>query len=369
MAKTEGWPGGRVGSGGPAGPDGPVASSGRAASSGPAASSGRAGSAGPAGASLALGLDIGGTSTRAIVIDGAGRRLGSGRADGANVTSHALEKALDAVSAALTAALASVDPAQVGAAVIATAGDHNLTRPEVAERFAALWTSAGLNCGYRVVPDAVGAFVAGTAAPDGTLVLSGTGAITVRFADRAPAQLVDGHGWLLGDLGSGFWLGREAVRRTIDTIDRCERPGPLGRAVVQTLTGATDFTLSRATTNEVVLAVHRRPPVALSSLAPLVTANAGVDPEADRILAAAADHLLTGAGSVRSPDDATPIVLAGSLLTGDTPLAALVRGGLTERWPHADVRVALDGAAGAAWLAARSLDPDGADRLHAALFG
>ncbi|RIQ20760.1 N-acetylglucosamine kinase, partial [Jiangella rhizosphaerae] len=308
-------------------------------------------------APLAIGLDIGGTSTRAVVIDGAGRRLGTGRADGANVTSHALPKALDAVSAALSAALATVDPAAVRAAVIASAGDNHLVQPEIASQLAARWAAAGLTCDYRVVADAVAAFVAGTPEPDGTLVLSGTGAITARFAGRSPAQIVDGHGWLLGDLGSGFWIGREAVRMTLASLDRGDVPGPLGRAVVQTLTGSPDAAPSRAATNDIVLAVHARPPVALSALAPLVTANAGTDPAADRILADAAGHLLTAAGVVRAAGDATPIVLAGSLLTGDTPLARLVRRGLAERWPDAVVGAALDGAAGAAWLAARSLDP------------
>ncbi|PZF80421.1 N-acetylglucosamine kinase [Jiangella anatolica] len=318
---------------------------------------------------LALGLDIGGTSTRAVVIDGSGRRLGTGRAAGANVTSHALDTALEAMRAALTAALASVSAASVGAAVIGTAGDHNLTRPEVASAVDALWASLGLTCSYTVVADATVAFVAGTPAPDGTLVLSGTGAISARFTDRRPDQLFDGHGWLLGDLGSGFWIGREAVRSTLAALDRGEQPGPLGRAVVQTLLGRASFSPSRPVVNEIVLAVHTRPPVALSALAPLVTADAGADPEADRILAAAAGHLLAAAAAVRSPAEATPIVLAGSLLTGDTPLAALVRSGLASRWPDAPVGLALDGAAGAAWLAARALNPSGADRLHATLFG
>ncbi|WP_116948753.1 N-acetylglucosamine kinase [Jiangella endophytica] len=319
-------------------------------------------------APLTLGLDIGGTSTRAVVIDGAGRRLGTGRADGANVTSHALAKALDAVAAAVAAALAPVDPARVEAAVIATAGDHHLTRPEVAAQFSSLWQKVGLTCGYRVVADAVGAFVSGTPSPDGTLVLSGTGAITARFADRSPVQIVDGHGWLLGDFGSGFWIGRAAVQATLAALDRGDVPGPLGLAVARELTGRTDAP-SRTATNDIVLAVHERPPVALSALAPLVTANAGIDPEADRILAGAAGHLLAAAGVVRGDDDATPIVLAGSLLTTGTPLAALVRSGLAATWPDAVVGLALDGAAGAAWLAARLLDPAGADRLHGALFG
>ncbi|TDE10673.1 hypothetical protein [Jiangella asiatica] len=69
------------------------------------------------------------------------------------------------------------------------------------------------------------------------------------------------------------------------------------------------------------MAVHAKPPVALSALAPLVTAHAGTDPEADRILAEAADHLLAHARAVRAAGDPTPIVLAGSLLPP------------THRWP------------------------------------
>ncbi|WP_238992294.1 N-acetylglucosamine kinase [Jiangella ureilytica] len=323
-------------------------------------------------APLALGLDIGGTSTRALVIDGAGRRLGSGRADGANLTSHATEKAFDAVSAAVAAALSDVAPAAVGAAVIATAGDHNFTRPEIAAELSARWKAAGLTCGYTVVADALAAFVAGTPSPDGTLVLSGTGAITARFTDRVLGQIIDGHGWLLGDFGSGFWLGREAVLSTLAALDRGVVPGPMGRAMVTALLGPSGSSAapSRAVTNDIVLAVHARPPVTLSELAPLVTAHAGADAEADRILAAAADHLLAAASVVREADDVTPIVLAGSLLTGDTPLASLVRAGVATSWPSAPVGVASDGAAGAAWLAARSLlaGDDAADRLHAALF-
>lgn len=328
-------------------------------------------------APLALGLDIGGTSTRALVIDGAGRRLGSGRADGANLTSHAPEKAFDAVSAAVAAALATVDPATVGAAVIASAGDNNLVQPSIASVLAERWATAGLTCGYSVVADAVAAFVAGTPAPDGTLVLSGTGALAARFADRRPAQIIDAHGWLLGDFGSGFFLGRSAVQATLAALDRHTRPGPLGLAVLETLTGVRALDpgfdpgfdpAARHVSADLVLAVHAKPPVALAALAPLVTAHAGVDPAADRILAEAAGHLLEETAEVRSSGDTTPIVLAGSLLTADTPLSRLVRTGLASRWPSAVVGVALDGAAGAAWLAARSLYPADADRLHEALF-
>ncbi|WP_026876116.1 N-acetylglucosamine kinase [Jiangella gansuensis] len=319
---------------------------------------------------LALGLDIGGTSTRALVIDESGRRLGAGRSAGANLTSHALDRALDAVSAALDEALADVDPAAVGNAVVGAAGDRNLAVPAVAEAFAERWRRAGLSCPYTVVADALVAFVAGTPAPSGTLVLSGTGALAAQAEHRRLVRLHDAHGWLLGDLGSGFWLGREAVRSTLRTLDRHRAPGPLGAAVIRELLGDNKVTaVGRGAVGDLILAVHAQPPVALSALAPLVTGHAGTDPEADRILRDAAHLLLAGAEDVREPGDTTPIVLTGSLLTADTPLAALVRDGLAERWPGAPVSAATDGAAGAAWLAAvTEQDEASATDLHAALF-
>lgn len=323
-------------------------------------------------AELALGLDIGGTSTRALVIGIDGARYGTGHGPGANLTSHALDHALNAVSAALDGALRDVDPAHVQAAVIGTAGPLNLSVPAVAEALAGRWRDAGLNCDYDVRDDAIIAFIAGTAASAGTLVLSGTGAIVARIEEREVVHVVDGHGWLLGDLGSGFWLGREAVRATLADLDRRVTPGPLGRAVLETLLGGVGTGVPpRSTVDELILDVHSRQPVALAELAPLVSRHADDDPDAERILQEAADHLLRATATVRPPGDTTPIVLAGSLLTSDTPLARMVRPRLAVRWPEADVAVASDPTAGSAWLAAvqaAGLDDAGASALHRKLF-
>ena len=320
---------------------------------------------------LALGIDIGGTSTRVLVIDLDGNRRGFGRGPGANLTSHSLDHALDAISTALADALRDVDPSQVAAAVVGSAGDRNLAVPEVADAFADRWRQAGLTCPYDIVADALVAFVAGTASPDGTLVLSGTGSLAARADGRRLVHIADAHGWLLGDFGSGFWLGREAVRAALAALDQRETPGRLGRAVLQTLVGDVEpGRPPRETASDLVLAVHSRPPVTLSELAPLVNEHADNDPEARRILHEAADHLLRAAGIVRPPTATSPLVLAGSLLTTDTALAKLVVPRLSARWPQAVVSTAQDAVAGAAWLAgvtAGGLDDDEAVRLHRVL--
>lgn len=311
----------------------------------------------PGQADLVLGLDIGGTSTRALVIDRDGNRLGTGRAAGANITSHAADHALSQIRIAVSAAVENVDAAAVRAAVIGSAGGVHLAQPDVAPALEGIWHDAGLTCGYHVVPDAEVAFAAGTSSPDGTLLLAGTGAIAARITDGQLSHIVDGHGWLLGDYGSGFYLGREAVRATLRIFDERREPGPLTQAVLDKIFDHADVVVERPTVAELVRRVHAVAPVKLSEYAPLVSEYAGQDADAARIINDAAGHLIDSARLVRSPGETTPLVLAGGLLIADTPLATAVRRGITGVWPSAEFGYARDGAAGAAWMAATSLGP------------
>ncbi|MFI9641474.1 N-acetylglucosamine kinase [Micromonospora sp. NPDC051925] len=321
---------------------------------------------------VVVGLDIGGTSTRATALTLTGERLGTGRADGGNPTSHGAERAAAELLTALRETLREVDPARVRAGVIGLAGFGRL-RADPAGRaaFDRAWSDAGLRCPYAVHGDALVGYASGTAAPDGTILIAGTGAIAAQVRDLRLDRVADGHGWLLGDAGSGFWLGREAVRRLLADLDADRIPGPLSRRVLGALLGADQVAeRPRDTVDAVVQAVTRRPPVQLARLAPLVV-SAAVDgePVAAKLIHRAAAHLVTSVGRIRPDDATTPLVLGGGLLTGDTPLGAAVRVEAGRRWPDAPVRSAGDGAVAAAWLAARAL-PEVTDpvALHALLF-
>jgi N-acetylglucosamine kinase-like BadF-type ATPase len=331
---------------------------------------------------LLIGLDVGGTSTRALVTTADGIRLGTGRARGANPTSHPPATAAAELRAALDAALDGLDPSLVRAGVIGVAGIGKLeTSPGAAAAFDNAWRAAGLGCGYRLVSDALVAYASGTAAPDGTALIAGTGAIAVSVRDRTLARVVDGHGWLLGDDGSGFWLGRSAARAALAVQDGAEPDGPLAASVRTHLLGSPAIAANpRQTASDIVQAVNAGPPVALAALAPLVFAAYGTDPVADRIVAGAAEHLTATLALSRPGPSPEPVVLAGGLLTADTPLSAALRARIARQWPGVPVRTARDGAAAAAWLAALDLagpagsPPDAGDtldpaRLHATLLG
>ncbi|WDZ84104.1 N-acetylglucosamine kinase [Micromonospora cathayae] len=310
------------------------------------------------GGSVVVGLDVGGTSTRAAVVTTAGTRLGTGRAGGGNPTSHGADRAADELRTALRAALAGTDPGRVVGGVIGLAGAGRL-RADPAGRaaFDRAWHDAGLRCPYTVHSDALIAYASGSAAPDGTVLIAGTGAIAAQVRDLRLDRVADGHGWLLGDAGSGFWLGREAVRRVLADLDRHRAPDPLGEQVLTALLGrATVAPRPRDTVDALVQTVTRATPVELARLAPLVAdAARRAEPGGSALIGQAAAHLAESATRIRPPGTTEPIVLAGGLLTGGTPLADALRAELARRWPDAPLRRAGDGAAAAAWLAARDL--------------
>ncbi|MFF5179967.1 N-acetylglucosamine kinase [Micromonospora sp. NPDC000316] len=321
---------------------------------------------------VVVGLDVGGTSTRATALTLTGVRLGTGRGGGGNPTSHGAERAAAELLTALRGALADVDPARVAAGTIGLAGAARLLAdPAGRAAFDRAWHDAGLRCPYAVHGDALVAYASGTADPDGTVLIAGTGAITAHVRDLRLDRVADGHGWLLGDAGSGFWLGREAVRRLLADLDSGHTLGRLTTAVLTELMGSADIAARpRDTVDATIQAVTRRPPVDLARLAPLVvTAATEGEPVATALIAEAAAHLVQSVGRIRAAGADTPLVLGGGLLTGDTPLAAAVRVEIGQQWPHAPLRTAGDGAAAAAWLAARDLaevtDPAA---LHARLF-
>ncbi|WCN79741.1 N-acetylglucosamine kinase [Micromonospora sp. LH3U1] len=321
---------------------------------------------------VVIGLDIGGTSTRATALTLTGQRVGTGRAGGGNPTSHGAERAAVELLTALREALTDLDPSRVVAGTIGLAGAGRLLAdPAGRTAFDQAWHDAGLRCPYAVHGDALVAYASGTAAPDGTVLIAGTGAITAQVHDLRLDRIADGHGWLLGDAGSGFWLGRESVRRLLADLDAGRTPGALATAVLTELLGGAEIAANpRATVDATIQAVTRRPPVELARLAPLVvTAAHDGEPVAIALIAEAAAHLAESMSRIRPAGAATPIVLGGGLLTADTPLATAVRTEIARHWPDAPLRTAGDGAAAAAWLAARDL-PEVTDpaALHARLF-
>ncbi|MEV0384215.1 BadF/BadG/BcrA/BcrD ATPase family protein [Nonomuraea sp. NPDC050643] len=296
---------------------------------------------------LVLGVDAGGTSSRAALFTLEGDLVRRGHAGGANPGALGLERAAAHLATAVGAALAEVALPQVRAIVVGLAGSPELCAELAGRVFGAR--------PVRTVGDVVTAFAAGTASPSGTVLISGTGAIAAKITGHEPTATADGYGWQLGDEGSAFWLGRAAARATIRALD-AKTDGALAGLVVRRLLpeGAGDDPVAR-----LAAAVQARPPLALAELAPLVSRAArDGDPVARAIVAQAAERLARTARAVHEPG--LPTVLAGSVLTAEGPVRDAVQG-LVE-----GASVAGDAAGAAAWLAARPLlGASGSETRHA----
>ncbi|WP_269748352.1 N-acetylglucosamine kinase [Actinoplanes awajinensis] len=294
------------------------------------------------GMELALGIDAGGTGTRAVVAEspdhaaGPWRIVGRGAAGPGNPIS-AGPAALLEIAAAIRQALGHRSPASVRAAALGLSGTSALDDPRTRDRFSQMWTELGLTCPMTVVGDVLTAFVAGTRSPSGAVLIAGTGAVAARIDQLAIVRVVDGLGWLLGDEGSGRWLGLRAVRAAARSFD-----SPFATRIAAHA-GVTSC-------DELVRWAQALPLDAIAALAPTVCAEARHgDPDATAIVTDAVRRLLRTLDSLDSPG---PVVLAGSLLTADTPIRDALLTTLRAR--GTEVTLAGDPAEAAAHLAART---------------
>ncbi|GII91531.1 N-acetylglucosamine kinase [Sinosporangium siamense] len=289
-----------------------------------------------------IGIDGGGTSTRCVAATLTGEIVGRGHGAGANVLTSADPGG--SLRAALRAALAGTPPARVAGGVFALAGADSVR--ERAEALAeAAWADCGLPGRPAVVSDLAAAFSGATEEPSGAVLIAGTGAVGAKIVDREVTRRIDGHGWILGDAGSGVWIGRHAVQAVLASLEGRAAGTELLTAVA-TLPGAP----ADPTTGQIIALVHAgldtSGPAWLGRLAPAVeTAARAGDTAALGIVEEAARHLVATAHAVGLGTG--PLVLAGSLLTEPTLLAAEVRAYL----PDTPTLPARDSAAGAAALA------------------
>jgi len=277
---------------------------------------------------LVIGVDAGGTGSRAVLTTRDGAVLGRGAAGPGNPCLSGVD-AVVSIAAAVRRALGTHAPARVAAVVVGLAGDSALADPGIRAAFAAQWRAIGLGCPVELVGDAVTAFAAGSTARSGAVLIAGTGAVAAHVDGLRVTKTADGLGFLLGDEGSGAWLGLQAVR-----------------AAARSASALGDAVLAHAgvrTREELPGWASRQTPSVFATLAPIVCGI--VDPAARTITDDAADRLLTTLSEV--DEGRQPVVLAGGLLTAETPIRARVCAALGDR-----ARSAGDPALGAARLAA-----------------
>ena len=296
---------------------------------------------------LFIGLDAGGTGTRAIAATASGEIIGRGAAEGANAWSSGTSPAA-VISSAVREALGAHAASSVAGGVIAVAGGVSSV-PAKAAAVVRAWYDLGITVEPRLVPDVVAAYAAGTTRPRGVVLAAGTGAVAASIDDGQLVRRAGGRGWLVGDEGSAVWLGVEGARAALLALDA---RGP-ATSLVAAVSDALEVSRADVATG-ITDAVYSGSPAELGHLAPVVVAAAEAgDAVAGSLLETAVEHLVDTL--VAAAGDASPavIVLAGSLLTRVPAVGEPVRASLRQRWPAAELAESVSGEAGATALAIR----------------
>jgi N-acetylglucosamine kinase-like BadF-type ATPase len=169
-------------------------------------------------ANLVLGIDGGGTHTRASIVEG--EQL-LAHAEGGSI--KRLRVGVEAAEANLRALLKDVY-AQAGVTGVraASAGVASASLPGVKEWITAVFLEFGI-ARSEVVGDEVIALDAAFRGGPGILQIAGTGTNTIGRTADGSRECAGGWSSRLGDEGSGYWIGVNSLRRALHAHDR-EQP-------------------------------------------------------------------------------------------------------------------------------------------------
>ncbi len=196
----------------------------------------------------------------------------------------------------------------------------------------------------RLTPDWVTAHIGALGGDPGVVVSAGTGAVALGVAADGTAKRVDGAGYLFGDAGSGYWIGRRGLESALRTIDgRQHADALLAGARAQFGDDLPRAAWDLYASPQLVDSIARFAPAVIE----LATAG---DADAITIVEEAAVELaatVTAASSVIA-DGRVEVAVTGRLLTADNELARRFVAALSESLPRSELRAAvgdpLDGA-------------------------
>jgi N-acetylglucosamine kinase len=294
-----------------------------------------------------IGIDAGGTKTVCLLADERGMILSEGRGPGANLHAageHGVERVLGDVIAEAIGGRAVV-PAAI------CLGIAGVDREDEMRTVRAIMGRIGHSSRVLIVNDALIALAAGARDAPAIVIISGTGSIVYGRNRNGEAARAGGWGHMIGDEGSGYWIGREALSAVMRAYD--------GRGPATRLTAAILAHLDLNDESRLPRIVYDRevPRMTVAAMGPIVqeAADQG-DPVARRILQRAADELVLASQSVASRlemrGDEFTFFLAGGAFRVVPWLAGELERRLIEVAPRCSVEILNEEpAVGAVWLA------------------
>ncbi len=174
-----------------------------------------------------MAIDGGATKTLAAVLDLQEHLVHLAEGGPSNADAVGSKSAVEALLAVATSALerAGIDEHQLATAVVTVAGtDTDAIARDV---------QAARSTAWIVVNDVVGAWAAATQARPGVGAISGTGSNVFGVGPDWRTWRVGGWGHLLGDEGSGYWLGVRSIHAALSDRDGSGPETALSDAAVE----------------------------------------------------------------------------------------------------------------------------------------
>jgi N-acetylglucosamine kinase-like BadF-type ATPase len=171
-----------------------------------------------------IGLDIGGTKTRGVRFED-GKAVADESVGSSNVQNVSREEAALHLAELF---------AKIGGGAVSQvyAGAGGIDTDEDAAALSALIAPHVPGARITVVHDSRLLLAAGGAST-GVAVIAGTGSAAWGKNDQGEEARAGGWGYLLGDEGSGYWLGREAVRHSLRRMNQGLEPDELTTALLR----------------------------------------------------------------------------------------------------------------------------------------
>jgi glucosamine kinase len=251
-------------------------------------------------------LDMGGTGTRAALFAPDGTEIAR-TATGPGAISLGTDTTEAAVRACWDVLGPGHDPVHVSLAI-------GLAGIGLRDRVAALDARLSGFARTAIVGDGYGALLAATGGASGALIAIGTGVAAMRLMPDGQFRTLSGWGFPAGDLGSGAWIGLQAVSALTRHIDAAPCDPPMTPALATTLVQALGGTAAA-----IMDRTAGRPARDFAALAPHVLAAAPTDPAAAAILARAAAEIAAIGAALHdgAPGD---VHLSGGLAPALAPL-------------------------------------------------
>lgn len=290
-----------------------------------------------------LGIDVGGTAARWVVVDEGGAELTRGSANGA--TGHLFAEAERSRFEVMAANIARAAPAAISAI---HAGITGLGPKAHADARAILGGEFGISSDAVTAGDDMELAYLSTFVPgEGHMVAAGTGSIGLHIPAKGEAIRVGGRGILIDDGGSGTWIALTALNELYHRIDETG-----AAAGAQRLADALYAAIGGATWDDVRAFVYGSDRGRIGTLAQAVSAAATAgDPLALSILSRAAGELTRLARALIARAGRLPVAFVGGVID----LHPAIRPAVIEKLAGMDVAFPRIDAAFHAAQMARSL--------------